>query len=107
MDQRSAFPPCAQLLHAAAWTGSSTTGHLCRLASAQDVGRHCCGRSFCYSVDLHYVGAQFYLCDPVKFAVGLSQLLIVKSSGAEDKCRIIDTDREPGPEKRSDVDFGG
>ncbi len=46
MDQRSALPACAQLLHAFTRTGSSTTGHLFRLASAQDLGRIAAGALF-------------------------------------------------------------
>src|SRR6266403_135009 len=107
MDQRSSLPACAQLLHAATRTGSSTTGYLCRLASAQNMGRHCCGRSFCHPVDVHSLGAQLYLCDLGKFALGRSHLLRSKASGACDCGRRSYPHREPGPEKRSDVDAGG
>src|SRR5258708_1721667 len=107
MDQRSSLPACAQLLHAATRTGSSTTGYLCRLASAQNMGRHCCGRSFCHPVDVRSLGAQLYLCDSGKSALGRSHLLRSKASRTRDCGRRSYPHRESGPEERSDVDAGG
>src|ERR1700683_4722328 len=46
MDQRSALPACAQLLHASPLTGSSTSVHLCRLPPTQNVGRDCRRRAW-------------------------------------------------------------
>src|SRR5260221_5852058 len=54
-----ALPACAQLLYAPSRTGSSTTGHLRWMASAQNVGRHGCRHPFCNPLDVHSSGPSY------------------------------------------------
>jgi hypothetical protein len=86
---------------------NSAIGHLCRLASAQDVGWRC-GRSILrYSLDLYCLGAELHLRDSWQSALDCSDLLRSKAGRTRDRCGRRHPYREPSFEKRSDVGVGG
>jgi hypothetical protein len=103
MNQRGAIPSCTQLLHAPARPRGLTIGDLCRLAAAQDLGRHC-GRGFlCYSVDLYPLDAQLHLRGVWQPALVRRDLLRFKAGRSGNRRGGGHSYREPSIEKQGDV----
>ena len=77
------------------------------MAPAQDMGWHCCGSFLRYPVNRYSLGLELHLRDTREPALDCGDLLRSKACGARDRCCRRYPHREPGIEKRSDVDCDG
>src|SRR5439155_10160228 len=103
VDQRNAFSPRAEFLHAAARAGSTATRYLYRLAFTQDAGRHRRGRPLCYSINLHSLGAELHLCRLRSRSVDCRDLLRTETGRARDCRRSRDSHWQQSAQERCHV----